>query len=128
VNVQSATGVQLCKLQRLEDCEAFYPYKSPWIPEKEWNKIKTTVFNGADKNIKELTEGTPYTDWRSCKRAITRAGSLVHFYQVGPVWMTTQNSFDFGIRRVMEVQQAKEERNHFVSTTDCGAGTAAKGR
>jgi hypothetical protein len=126
VNVQSKMGVRLMELQLLEDCEDFYSYESPWIPEKDWVRIRGTWFPGADRNIKELAKGTPYTDYRSVKRAITRSGSLMHFYQIGSAWMTAQNSFDFGIQRVIQAQHEKKAKNYFVSVTNCGSGTIAK--
>src|SRR5262245_21124644 len=91
VNVQSKTGVRLWELEDKTDWFGSYDFgitPSPWMPQADWDQIQAAHFPGADKPLKELASKTgPYKDWRSAKRAIVAAGSLMHVFQNGPVWM-----------------------------------------
>src|SRR5688500_6864429 len=97
VNVCSMTGVRVWELE--DKTAAFYSYDfgvypSGWIPEQDWQTIAKSHFPGCDASLKELVRNSGcYSDWRSATRAITAAGSHVHFVTDGPVWMSTQNSF-----------------------------------
>jgi hypothetical protein len=119
INVQSKTGVRLWELE--EKTEAFFrydfgAYPSGWIPEHDWQTIATSHFPGCDASLKQLVENSPYySDWRSAKRAITATGSLVHVVVDGPVWMSTQNSFDVGIEQVKRLRQSAERANYFTT-------------
>lgn len=122
VNVQSLTGVPLSRLENETEAFGCYNfYARPWMPVADWNDIIQEYFPGCDGfSMKELAKGTPYSDWRSMKRAITLSGSLVHFVQDGPVWATAQNSFDVGIARVIEARQETEQETYFKATL-CGS-------
>src|SRR5215467_2320915 len=117
VNVCSKTGVRLWQLE--QETEAFRRYDfgvypSAWIPKRDWQTIAASHFPGCDASLKELVWNSPYySDWRSAKRAITAAGSEVHFVTDGPVWMSTQNSFNAGMGRVTAERQAAEANNYF---------------
>jgi len=126
VNMQSLTGVRLWELE--EKTRAFHRYDfgiipDPYIPELHWNRIVAEYFPGCGRfSMKELAKGTPYSDWRSLKRAITACGSEVHFFCDGPIWATAQNSFDAGITRVIEAQQEREQETYFKATL-CGSSS-----
>jgi hypothetical protein len=90
VNVQSITGVRVWQLE--DETEAFYRYNfgfypTAWIPERDWQTIAGSYFPGCDASLKQLVKNSGYySDWWSAKRAITAAGSQVHFITDGPVW------------------------------------------
>ena len=117
VNVQSATGMPVWRLE--DQTRAFERYDfgfnaSPWIPEQDWATIIGSYFPGCDRSLKELVQNSPaYTDWRSAKRAITKAGSCVHIVRDGPVWMSTQNSYDAGIEQVIRIGLENESRHRW---------------
>lgn len=118
VNVESKTGVRLWQLEKTEAFESYDLRNddlspNPWMPIGEWNGIMQDYFGGADVFLKELAAQSPYTDWRSLKRAITRAGSCMHFHQDGPLWVTTQNSGAVGIDRVVQVGNKAEQGGWF---------------
>jgi len=118
-NACSKTGVRPWQLE--EQTRAFFRYDfgyypSGWIPERDWQTIAASHFPGCDASLKELVKNSScYSDWRSAERAITAAGSAVHFITDGPVWMSTQNSFNAGMARVVEMRQAAEAKNYFRS-------------
>jgi hypothetical protein len=117
INVQSKTGVRVWRLEK--ETRAFFRYDfgvypDGWIPARDWKTIAASYFPGCDAPLKELVRNSPhYSDWRSAKRAITAAGSQVHFITDGPVWMSTASSFSAGIARVVELRQGQERKNHF---------------
>ncbi|HEY2922044.1 MAG TPA: hypothetical protein VGK77_23925 [Candidatus Binatia bacterium] len=114
------TGVREWELQA--ETEAFDGYDlgyypRGWTPECDWQDITNEHFPGCDASLKELVKNSPYySDWRSAKRAITETGSEVHFSIDGPVWMSTQNSFNVGMARVVAKRQAAEARSYFCTT------------
>jgi hypothetical protein len=120
VNVQSMTAVRVWELE--EQTEAFYRYDfgfypSGWIPKCDWQTIADSHFPGCDASLKELVKNSPYySDWRSAKRAITAAGSQVHFITDGPVWMSTASSFNAGMEQVIRLRQSGERANYFQSS------------
>lgn len=92
----------------------FGVYPTAWIPERDWQTIAQSHFPGCDASLKELVKNSGcYSDWRSAKRAITAAGSHIHFITDGPVWMSTQDSFNAGIERVIRLRQSAESANYF---------------
>ena len=117
VNVCSKTGVRVWQLE--EYTEAFFRYDfgfypTGWIPERDRQMIAASYFPGCDASLKELVKNSGYySDWRRAKRAITAAGSLVHFVIDGPVWMSTASSFNVGIGQVVRLRQSAERANYF---------------
>lgn len=117
VNVCSKTGARVWELEDKTEAFAQYDfgfYPSAWMPERDWQTVADKHFPGCDASLKELVKKSPYySDWRSAKRAITAAGSEVHLVIDGPVWMSTQNSFNAGIEKVADQRRAAEAMHYF---------------
>lgn len=114
VNVQSMIGVSIGRLQTKTGAFSDYDFHgNPWIAEPDWVDIIPENFPGVDPeqavySLKMGVKRTPYSEWRSLKRAITNTGSLVHLYQDGPLQVTMPSSFDYGVARLIAENEKRE--------------------
>jgi hypothetical protein len=105
INVQSATGVML---NRLEQTNAFGRYNfgwgsEPWwIPEQDFQKIMEHNFPGCDLWSRQavINRIPSYSSWNSFWHAVTVTGSLFHIYIDGSLMVTMTTSLNAGADRL----------------------------